>query len=61
MSSRNFFKNFIIFLKVLLIIIIIILVTIAILLVLGILWAIYKGVEPCFKSNTKSSKTKFKV
>jgi len=64
MSSRNFFKNFITFLKVLLILLIIILVTIAILIILGILWAIYKGIEPCLRSNTKvkqnSSKTKFK-
>jgi flagellar basal body-associated protein FliL len=64
MSSRNFFKNFIIFLKVLLILLIIILVTIAILLVLGILWAMWLGVKPCFESNTKvkqnSSNTKFK-
>jgi len=61
MSSRNFFKNLIIFLKVLLIILIIALITIAILLILGILYAMYKAVEPCFTSNTKSSKTKFKV
>lgn len=64
MSSRNFFKNFIIFLKVILIIIIIILVTIAILIILGILWAIYQGIVPCLRRNTKvkqnSSNTKFK-
>ena len=61
MSSRNFFKNFIIFLKVLLILLIIILVTIAILIILGNLWAMWKAVEPCVTSNTNSSKTKFKV
>lgn len=60
MSSRNFFKNFIIFLKVLLILFIIILVIIAILIILGILYAMYQGVKPCFASNTKLNKTKFK-
>lgn len=52
MSFRNFKKNFIIFLKVLLILLIIALITIAILLVLGILWAMYQGVKPCLTGNT---------
>ena len=59
MGSRNFFKNFIIVLKVLLIIIIIILVTVAILIILVILWAMYTGVKPCLPSYTKASKAKF--
>ena len=53
MSFRNFKKNFIIFLKVLLIIFIIILVTIAILIILGILYAMYSAVEPCFEKKKK--------
>ena len=51
MSFRNFKKNFIIFLKVLLIIFIIILVIIAILIILFLSISLYNVFKPLFKKE----------